>query len=162
MPNFNDQPPLLTEEQAAASQTGVPSEIPELCSMLETALTEFKAAQVYVDGKYCSSFPMADVEAALRRIRAARRRCGELADRLLEMSPKTLDESAAVNKAMTACLAQVDVERMTCCPRLDAALGKQRPRSETASSEGRSVRVFPLNITPWKGWPKVGFPPKPR
>ena len=162
MPNFNDGSQFFAEKQAAVTESDTPSETFKLCAMLETALTEFKTAQVYLDGEYWTSSPMANVEAALRRIRAARRRCGKLADELLEMSPKTPHEGIAINKIMTAYLAQVDAERMTCCPRLDAALGRERSNSGTAFSETKSARASPLSIIPWKGWPRISLPPKSR
>ena len=162
MPSFDNGSQFFTEKQAAAPGAGAPSEIFKLCATLEATLTEFAMAQVHLDGEYWTSSPMAHVEAALRRIRDARRRCGELADELLEMAPKTPRERIAVNKVMTAYLAQVDAERMTCCPRLDVVLGSERADPEATSSETKSARVFPLSIISWKGWPKVGFLPKPR
>ena len=162
MPNFNHGSQFFAGKQAATPGPDTPSETFELCAMLETALAEFKAAQVCLDGEYWTSSPMANVEAALRRIRAARRRCGKLADELLEVLPKTPHESVAVNKVITTYLAQVDAERMTCCPRLDAALGSERSDAGSTFSATKSARAFPLSIIPWKGWPRVSLPPKSR
>ena len=162
MPNFDNGSQFFTAKQAAAPGTSAPSEIFKLCATLEATLTEFAMAQVHLDDEHWTSSPMAHVEAALRRIRDARQRCGELADELLKMSLKTPRESIAVNKVMTAYLAQVDAERMTCCPRLDVVLGSERSDPEATFSETRSARAFPLNIILWKGWPKVGFLPKLR
>lgn len=138
------------------------SQILDLCTILEMALAEFTMAQTQLDSGYWTSSPMADVEPALRRIRAVRRQCGKLADELLEMLPMTPHENTAVNKVLTAYLAQVDADRMTCHPRINTALDSELPDPGATSSETKSARIFPLNIIPWKGWPKVSFLPKLR
>ena len=162
MPNFDDQPPFLKKKQDVALDSTTPSKILVLCMTLETALNESTEMQLQLDNEYWISSPISNVEATLHRIRAARRRCSEIADELLEIPPKTSHESIAVNKIITAYLAHVGVDRMICCPRLDAALGSERADPEATSSETKSARVFPLSIISWKGWPKVGVLPKPR
>lgn len=107
MPNFNDESlSFFNKKQAAGSGAIMPSKIQELCTILETALAEFTVAQVQLDCEYWLSSPIADVEAALRRIRAVRRRCGKVADELLEMLPMTPHENITMNKILTAYLAQ--------------------------------------------------------
>lgn len=123
-------------------------------------MADFTVAQVQLDDEYWTSSPMANVEAALRQIRAARRQCGKVADKLLEMLPKTPHENIAMNNVITAYFVQVDADRMTCHPRVNTALDSGRPDPGTTSSETKSARIFPLNVIPWKGWPKVSFPPK--
>lgn len=163
MPNFNDESPLFSaEKQAATSKVSALSKILGLCTSLETALAEFTAAQFQLDNEHWTSSPTANVEAVLRRIRAARRRCGKLADELLEMSPKTSQEKMAVSKVIKAYVAQVDTDRTTCNLRVNTALDSRWPDPGAASSETKSARIFPLNVTSWKGWSKVSFPPKPR
>lgn len=163
MTSFDDGSQFFfNEKQAHAPGTSTPSKILELCAMLEAALIDFRVANAQLDGDYWTSSPTADVEAALRQIRAARLQCNKMADELLEASPDTISERNAVNNVMTTYLAHVGADRMTCCLRLDAMLGSERPGSGAKSSETKSARVFPLNILPRKGWSKVSFPPKSR
>lgn len=147
MPNFNDESPFFsTEGQATAPGAGMTSKILELCTTLEIALAEFTVGQLQLDSEHLTSSPTAHVETALRRIRAARRRCGKVADELLEMSPKTPQETSALNKVITAYFAQVDADRTTCHPRVNAALDSRWTDPRAASSETKSARTFSLNI----------------
>ena len=162
MPNFNDEPPFFTEKQAAAPDARASFKILESCATLKATLTEIIMAQIQLDDEHWASSPVADVEAALHRIRAARQQCGKMADELLRMSPTTLDESVALSNVLTAYVAQIDVDRMTCHLHFDVALGSKRLVSEVMSPNTKSARTFSLNVIPWKRRLKVSFPPRSR
>lgn len=162
MPNFNDAPPFFTEKQIAISDASASFKILELCTILKATLTDITKAQIQLDDELWPSSPVAYIETALHRIRAARQRCGEMVDELLRMSPTTLNESVALNKVLTAYLAQVDVDRMTCHLHFDVALGSRRLVSEVISPKTKSARTFSVNVIPCKRRLKVSFPPRSR
>jgi len=162
MSNFNDEPPFFTENQAAIPDASASFEILESCATLKATLTEIIKAQIQLDDEHWASSPVADVEAALHRIRAARQCCGEMVDELLRMSPTTLNESVALNNVLTAYVAQADVDRMTCHLHFDVVLGSRRPVLEAISPKAKSAWTFTLNAIPWKRRLKVSFPPRSR
>jgi len=162
MPKFNDEPPFFTEKQTAIPDASASFEILESCATLKAILTEIIKAQIQLDDEHWASSPVADIEAALHRIRAARQRCGEIVDELLRMSPTTLNESVALNNVLTAYLAQANVDRMTCHLYFDVALSSRRLVSEVISPKTKSARTFSLNVIPWKRRLKVSFPTRSR
>ena len=162
MPDFNDQPPPFKKKRDGAPDSAMPSEIFVLCAEMESALRELTTVQEQLDIDYWTSPLTSNAEAILYQIRAIRQECSQIADELLEMSPKTPHENIAANKTITMYLASVGVDRITWRPRFDAALDSERPDPGATSSETKSARMFSLSIIPWRGWPKVNSTPKLR
>ncbi len=164
MPNFKRQSQCLSRKGHSVELTSsLQSDYIVACRLLQAALNEFMFAQSTLDGKCCVYSSSCEVNALLRRIRAARQKCGELAEYLLQICPTTFIETNAQCNVINEYLSLIDVDQMpSYCKYGSTSRDREKVCFEAAWLETISQQRLAVNVLPWKGRPRKDLSSKGR
>ncbi len=153
MPNVKKQSQCFSKKEHNVDLTSsLQSDYIIACRLLQAALNEFMFAQSTLDGKCCVYSPSCEVNALLRRIRAARQKCGELAEYILQICPSTFVETNAQRNIINEYLSIIDVDQMpTYCKYDSTSRDRENFCVEAVCLETIPQQRLAVNVLPWKG-----------